>query len=120
GPASRSPAAAAAASVRAAPLLWLARKAAARCRWRSWFGWKDQAIGDRPPQHHCRADRQRRADGSVLQIDRDRGGAVDVDGIAPNIAEEGAAADPAGEHIVPGIAGGSRARPDLDPLRPDE
>jgi hypothetical protein len=50
---------------------------------------QDQAVGDRPAQHHRRADGQRRDPGGVLQIDRDRRGAVvEVDGITQDVAEE--------------------------------
>jgi hypothetical protein len=57
---------------------------------------QDQAVGDRPAQHDRRADRQRRDAGSVLQIDGDRRGALGLDSVAQDVAEERAAADVAG------------------------
>src|SRR5262249_23531323 len=52
------------------------------------FGRHDQAVCDWPAYHDRRADGQRCDSGSVLQIDRHRLGALDIDGIAQDVAKE--------------------------------
>src|SRR6516162_6362688 len=66
---------------------------------------KDQAVRDRPAQHRQRTHGQRGHTRGVLQIDRDRRGAVNIHGIAQDVAEKRAAANLAGERVGAGVAG---------------
>src|SRR5271155_1548848 len=72
--------------------------------------WEDQAVGNRPAQHHRRTGRQRRDAGGVLQVDRDWRGAIDIHRIAQDVAEKRAAANRPGEPVGTWLPGRARAR----------